>query len=144
MNARTRLFFLSALPVLILAATVSAAWARTKLVALPAREVIYLNLEHPAQSLVTEERVLNLQKGNNQVDFSWQGVSIDPATIQFQALDSPAAVKLINVSYPPDENALVWDIYSPEARQERVRIYYLLSGLNREISYRQRVAADEK
>ena len=77
-------------------------------------------------------------------NFSWQGVQIDPATIQFEILDAPGLVKLINVSYPPGENALVWNVYSPESRQERVRIYYLLSGLERTVSYRQNAAADEK
>ena len=128
----------------IIAISSPPAFARTKLVALPPRQALALNLDHPASSLITEERVLNLQKGNNQVDFSWQGVQIDPATIQFEVLDNPGAVKLINVSYPPAENALVWNIYSPETRQERVRIYYLLSGLERTVSYRQNVAADEK
>jgi len=127
-----------------LVAAPGAALARTKLVALPARDSIHLNLDHPTQSLVTEERVLNLQQGNNHVDFSWQGVQIDPATIQIQALDHPDAVKVINVSFPPGENALVWNIYSPEAAQERMRIHYLLSGLQRTVSYRQHVAVDEK
>jgi hypothetical protein len=120
------------------------AQARTKLVALPNRDVIRLNLDHPSESLVTEERVLDLQQGNNHVDFSWQGVQIDPSTIQLQALDHPGTVKLINIAYPPGENALVWNLYAPTAGQERVRIYYLLGGLERVVSYRQLASADEK
>lgn len=118
--------------------------ARTKLAALPARDAMHLDLQHPSASLVTEERILSLQKGNNHIDFSWQGVRIDAATIQFQVLDSPDLVRLISVAYPPGENALVWNVYSPEARQERVRIHYLLGGLDRTVSYRQMVGTDEK
>ena len=131
----------AAVVVLLIAAGAS---ARTKLAALPTRDTMHLDLQHPTESLVTEERVLSLQKGNNHVDFSWQGVQIDSATIQFEVLDQPDKVRLISVAYPPGENALVWNVYSPEARQERVRIHYLLRGLERTVSYRQVVAADEK
>lgn len=125
-----------------------AASARTKLVALPDRDSIILSLEHPSVNLVTEERVLTLQQGVNTVDFSWQGVSIDPQSIQIQMLDHPGegkdSTKVLNVAYPPNENALTWTLATPEPRSERVRILYLLSGFTQETEYQVTTAKDEK
>jgi hypothetical protein len=112
------------------------AHARVKLVALPERARVVVSLTHPDQTLVEEERLITLQKGVNKVDFSWRGVSIDSSSIQVRPLSHPNDVKVLNTSYPPNENALVWEISSPAAQEERVRISYLLSGLTREVTYR--------
>ncbi len=114
----------------------TAAHARVKLVALPERARVVVSLSHPDQTLVEEERLITLQKGVNKVDFSWRGVSIDSSSIQVRALSHPNDVKVLNTSYPPNENALVWEIASPAAQEERVRISYLLSGITREVTYR--------
>ncbi|HMJ89751.1 MAG TPA: hypothetical protein VK530_08035 [Candidatus Acidoferrum sp.] len=114
----------------------SAAHARVKLVALPERARVVVSLTHPDQTLVEEERLITLQKGVNKVDFSWRGVSIDSSSIQVRLLTHPNDVKVLNTSYPPNENALVWEIASPAAQEERVRISYLLSGITREVTYR--------
>lgn len=118
--------------------------ARTKLVALPERASLMFNLENPNAALAVEERVLALNRGANRIDFSWQGVSIDMSSIQIQMLDNPETTVILNVTYPPNENALVWEISSPESREERVRIYYLLYGVDRSTSYRLTAAEDEK
>jgi len=122
----------------------SAAHARVKLVALPDRARVVVSLAHPDATLVEEERLLTLQKGVNKVDFSWRDVQLDPGSIQIRMLNRPDKVLVLNTSYPPDENALVWEISSPAAQEERVRISYLLSGLNREVVYRAIAEADEK
>jgi hypothetical protein len=131
-----------------LAAGLLLAWgadgqARIKLVALPEREAIWVRLDNPAFTVVEEERILTLQKGQNQVDFSWKGVSIDPDSIRLRMLDHPQEVQLISVSYPPDEAALVWQVHSPQAYSERVRISYLLSNLDRLVTYEGLAAKDE-
>ncbi len=137
-----------ALAALLAAAAPRPAAARTKLVALPGRDRLALSLDHTQVNLVTEERALTLQAGQNLVDFSWQGVSIDPNSIQIQVLDHPGdeddSTKVLFVSYPPGENALTWSLFTPEARVERVRILYLLSGFARVDSYEVTVEADEK
>ena len=118
--------------------------ARVKLVALPERARMTVSLNHPTSTLVEEERILTLQKGINQVDFSWQGVNIDSSSIQIRILTHPDDVTLLHTSYPPQENALIWALSSPKAGEERVRISYLLQGLNREIVYKAVADPQEK
>jgi hypothetical protein len=122
----------------------SAVHARVKLVALPERARVVVSLNNPDATLVEEERIITLQKGVNKVDFSWRGVNIDGTSIQVRALSHPADVKVLNTSYPPNENALIWEISSPAAQEERVRISYLLSGLTREVMYRAVAEPNEK
>src|SRR5262249_13966698 len=104
--------------------------ARIKLVALPDREAAIVRLDHPTFTLVEEERTLTLQKGENQIDFSWKGVSIDGDSIRLLVLGHPQEVKLLSVSYPPGEAALVWQVYAPRPLEEKARISYLLSGID--------------
>ena len=113
----------------------SEAAASIKLVALPDRDTTLIRLDHPQFTLVQEERILTLHKGINKVDFSWKGVRIDPDSIRLKIMQHPEKTQLINVSYPPNEQALIWDIYSPKGQQERIRISYLLSDIDRVITY---------
>jgi hypothetical protein len=110
--------------------------ARIKLVALPERAATVIRLDNPQATLIEEERVLTLQKGLNKVDFSWKGVSIDSDSIRLQAIEHPKQVTLLSVSYPPNEAALVWDISSDSDYAETVRISYLLSNIDRLITYK--------
>ena len=121
---------------LILAFSAPFAQARTKLVALPEREATIIRLDNPNATLIEEERVLTLQKGLNKVDFSWKAVSIDPDSIRLAVLDHPEQVTLLNVSYPPGEPALVWEIASDSDYAETVRISYLLSNIDRLVTYK--------
>ena len=120
------------------------AHARVKLVALPERARVVVSLTNPDATLVEEERLITLQKGVNQIDFSWQAVNIDPTSIQVRMLKDPNKVVVLNTSYPPNETALIWEISSPEAQEERVRISYLLQGLGRDIVYKAVAEPDEK
>ena len=112
------------------------AHARIKLVALPEREAVLVRLDNPTATLVEEERTLTLQQGLNKVDFSWKGVRIDPDSIRLAILGHPKGVVLLSVSYPPNEDALVWQISSKDAYNERVRISYLLSNIDRLVTYK--------
>ncbi len=129
---------------LLLVLTSLTAHARIKLVSLPEREDVVIRLENRQATLVEEERVLTLQKGVNQVDFSWKGVGIDPDSIRLTILSHPDRVKLLNVSYPPSESALVWEIASEEAWEEKVRVSYLLKGIDSLIAYKAIADKDEK
>ena len=110
--------------------------ARIKLVALPERAATVIRLDNPNATLIEEERVLTLQKGLNKVDFSWKGVQIDEDSIRLQMLEHPANVTLLSVSYPPGEAALAWEISSGGDFAETVRISYLLSNIDRLITYK--------
>jgi hypothetical protein len=122
--------------IMMLLVCVGLAQARIKLVALPERAATVIRLDNPMATLIEEERVLTLQKGLNKVDFSWKGVSIDADSIRLRALDHPKQVTLLSVSYPPNEAALVWDISSDGDYAETVRISYLLSNIDRLITYK--------
>ncbi|MFC1858141.1 hypothetical protein ACFL9U_08925 [Thermodesulfobacteriota bacterium] len=120
----------------LLVVTAVPAGARIKLVSLPERGATLIRLDNPQATLVEEERILTLQKGINRVDFSWKGVSIDADSIRLAMLSHPGQVFLLNVSYPPNEAALVWEISSEGAWEEKVRVSYLLAGIDRLIAYK--------
>ena len=141
MTMKTRIVFVLAAALALAAQTIQ---ARVKLVALPERARVVVALSNPDATLVEEERLITLQKGVNKVDFSWRGVNIDASSIQVRALGNPEKVVVLNTSYPPNENALIWEISSPASQEERVRISYLLSGLNRDVVYKAVAEPDEK
>ena len=109
--------------------------ARIKMVALPDRGATIIRLDNPNATLIEEERVLTLQKGVNKVDFSWNGVQVDVDSIRLAVLGHPDKVVLLNVSYPPNEAALVWEISCAQAYEEPVRISYLLRNIDRLVTY---------
>ena len=125
---------LTAIVLLLVCSAISQ--ARIKLVTLPERAATVIRLDNPQWTLIEEERVLTLQEGLNKVDFSWKGVSIDADSIRLKALDHPDKVKLLSVSYPPNEAALVWDISSDSDYAETVRISYLLRNIDRLFTYK--------
>ncbi|MGB9677095.1 MAG: hypothetical protein ACPLZ9_00610 [Candidatus Ratteibacteria bacterium] len=108
----------------------SLSYARIKLVALPDREISYIRFDVPYTAFVEEERTLTLQKGINQVDFSWKSVNIEQDSITLKFITNPDKLKLISLSYPPEGNSLIWEIYSPEGGEEKIRISYLLSNID--------------
>jgi len=110
--------------------------ARIKLVALPDRGKTIIRLDNPQATLIEDERILTLQQGTNKVDFSWKGVSIDMDSIRLTVLTQRDLVTLLNVSYPPNEAALVWEIHSMKPIEVTVRISYLLSFIDRLITYK--------
>ena len=126
-----------ALVAAILAGTPSGAWARIKLITLPVRERVEIQLDNPQATLVEEERIVPLVKGVNQVDFSWANTQINPETIVFRVVapveKNDLDVKVLSVSYPPNEAALVWSVASSNSGSARVRISYLLGNLRRDV-----------
>src|SRR3954470_8251588 len=122
--------------------------ARVKLITLPVRERVEVQLDHPNATLVEEERIVPLVKGENQVDFSWANTQIDPNTIVFRVIrpegKTSLDVKVISVSYPPKEPSLVWTVGASDSGSARVRISYLLGNLNKSFSYRAVATHDEK
>lgn len=118
------------------------AYGRIKLITLPVRERVEIQLDHDNATLVEEERIVPLVKGENQVDFSWANTQIDPNTIVFRVIDRPD-VKVLSVSYPPNEASLVWAVGANESGSARVRISYLLGNLGKTFNYRAVATKDE-
>lgn len=114
--------------------------ARVKLITLPVRERVEIQLDNASATLVEEERIVPLVKGENQVDFSWANTQIDPNTIVFRVIapvgDKEMDVKVLSVSYPPNEAALIWSVGASESGSARVRISYLLGNLTKSFNYR--------
>jgi hypothetical protein len=125
-----------------------AAQARVKLITLPVRERVEIQLDNAAATLVEEERIVPLVKGENQVDFSWANTQIDPNTIVFRVVapvgEKMLDVKVLSVSYPPNEAALIWSVGSSDSGSARVRISYLLGNLSKSFNYRAIASKDEK
>jgi len=124
--------------------------ARVKLITLPVRERVEVQLDHAHATLVEEERIVPLVAGTNQVDFSWANTQIDPGTIVFRVVGyegriagKAPEVNVLSVSYPPNEQALVWDVHSTHSGPVRVRISYLLGGLSKSYNYRAIAEYDE-
>ncbi len=140
-KGRGRGWGLAALTSLLLVGSIS---ARTKLVTMPQREYTRIDLKNPAQTIVEEERTVNLQHGTNQVEFAFSGVSVDINSIQFRPIKTPGSVRVINVNYPPGESALFWEVYSDKAGPGVFRISYLIANLQRTTAYEAVVAKDEK
>ncbi|MEI6413464.1 MAG: hypothetical protein WCP34_04255 [Pseudomonadota bacterium] len=120
--------------------------ARTQLVSLPVREKVEIQLTHPRTTLVEEERTLPLLKGSNAVNFAWANTRIDPASVIFRVVPGAvpdSGVEVLSVSYPPNENALVWRLSAPEAGPVKIRIAYRLEGLEKRFHYRALANHDE-
>jgi hypothetical protein len=132
---------------IVLAASPGLAWGRIKLITLPVRERVEIQLDNPGATLVEEERIVPLVKGDNQVDFSWANTQIDPDTIVFRVVGAPADrpfdVKVISVSYPPNEAALIWSVAAGGSGPARVRISYVLGNLTKSFAYRAVAERDE-
>ena len=138
------------------------AFGRIKLTTLPVRERVEIQLDNPSATLVEEERIVTLLQGTNHIDFSWSNTRINKGTIQFRVVDMPLRpkregdhplvvspdgkvemIQVINVAYPPGENALVWEVYAEKPFAARVRISYLISNLRRSFNYRAVAEHDE-
>ncbi|MHC4958562.1 MAG: hypothetical protein ACYTGN_09305 [Planctomycetota bacterium] len=128
-----------------------AAQARIKMTTLPQRERVEIQLDNGRYTLVEEERIVPLlrstaKRGNNFVDFAWQNTQIDKASIQFRPIAireggrfrkiADGEIAVINVAYPPNENALVWEVHANQACALKARVSYLISNLSRSFAYR--------
>ncbi len=133
---------------IVCALSAGPAEGRIKLITLPVRERVEIQLDHPDVTLVEEERIVPLVAGANEVDFSWANTAIDPSTIVFRVVPGEDGrnvdPKVVSVSYPPNEAALVWTVGARESGSARVRISYVLGGLSKSFNYRAVASHDEK
>lgn len=134
-------FVFSVLGLLCFASPVGAG---IRLITLPPRERVEIQLDHPGVTLVEEERLVPLVPGVNEVVFAWANANIDKNSIQFRCLTDPERIKVLSVSYPPGETALTWQVSSPEAVSALVRISYIIGGLDKSFAYRAVASRDER
>ncbi len=118
--------------------------AGVKLITLPPRERVEIQLDHPGVTLVEEERIVPLAEGVNDVVFAWANTNVDRDSIQFRCLTDPENIKVLSVSYPPGENALTWQVASPRAGSAKVRISYIIGRLDKSFAYRAVASRDER
>lgn len=119
-------------------------WARIKLITLPVREHIEIQLENEHTSIIEEERIVPLKKGLNSIDFAWHNTSIKPETIVFRVLpEKDLQANVLSVSFPPNESALTWQVSASATGSARVRISYAINRLDKQYHYLAQVSADE-
>ncbi|MDH3627904.1 MAG: DUF4139 domain-containing protein [Acidobacteriota bacterium] len=117
--------------------------AGIKLITLPPRDRVEIQLDHGQVTLVEEERRVPLTAGLNEVVFAWANTSIDRSSIQLRPLEAPGDVEVISVSYPPGQSELVWQVAARSAGPARVRISYLIGRLDKTFAYRAEASEDE-
>jgi len=122
--------------IFIVLGSITTIHAKTSLVSLPQRQHVAVRFGDTSTTLVQEKRILFLKKGMNQIDFSWKNVMIDPESITLTTLSDPDKITILSVSYPPDENTLVWNINSITDLEEEVMISYLLANIDSIITYK--------
>lgn len=120
-------------------------YARIKLITLPVREHVEIQLENKETTIIEEERIVPLRQGNNDIDFSWHNSSIRPDTIIFRVLDNNNGLttNILSVSYPPNESALTWKVSANKNGSARVRISYAIENMDKKYHYIARVDQDE-
>ena len=117
--------------------------AGVKLITLPGRDRVEIQLDNPGVTLVEEERTVPLVAGLNDVVFAWANTAIDAASIQLRCLSDPGNIQVISSAFPPNEAALTWQVYAPTSGPARVRISYLIGHLNKSFTYRAVASHDE-
>jgi hypothetical protein len=119
----------------------SSAMARIKLVTLPERAQVVMVLGDSV--LVEEERLVSLNQGGNTIDFAWQNVAVDKDSLHIVTQDDDI-FKVISTRYPPNENAVTWEVAAKESSSQAIKIRYLLSGIQAYSHYRLTLSSDEK
>ena len=113
-------------------------YARIKLITLPVREQVEIQLQNKDVTIIEEERIVPLQKGINEIDFAWKNTSIQADTIIFRILKDPQSslqTNVLSVNYPDNEDALTWRVSANENGNARVRISYAIDSLDRSYHY---------
>ena len=123
--------------------------ARIKLITLPVRERVEIQLDNPQRHAGRGGADRPAGQGGQPGRFllgqhrrSTQGhrLPVSGPVGRARKLD----VKVLSVSYPPNEAALVWQVASSDSGSARVRISYLLGNLTKSFNYRAVASNDEK
>lgn len=119
---------LLALPLILALPTLG--WSKIDLVTLPNRDKTDLTIYNEIDlTLVRETRFLSFRKGENEIQFSWSGVMVDPTSLELDLGIRPG-IEVLDAVYPAgSENTIVWTVVSEEPGMVPVEIRYFVSGL---------------
>lgn len=111
--------------------------AKIDIVTLPTKKDTKLIIYNSADlTLVREKRYLNLQKGINNLEFSWENTQIDPTSIDIQILDKKEKVTVKELKYPSGKkNSATWKVISEINGATPIEISYFISGISWSASY---------
>ena len=129
---------------LLISAASQYSLAKTDITALSPKNSTQVTIYNSADlTLVRQARILNLNKGENTLQFSWANTLIDPTSLDLAPHNPKILVN--DLIYPPRlRNLALWHIQSPDADQYPVEISYLTSGLSWQAIYLAHLASDEK
>jgi hypothetical protein len=120
--------------------------AKIDLTSLPMRDDVQLTIYNSADlTLVRESRALTLDKGRNNLQFSWVDTLIDPTSLEMFPKAHADKIEIAELSYPPRvRNVGLWGIKSGVRGQVPVEISYLTSGLSWRAFYMGTLTEDEQ
>ncbi len=116
--------------------------AGLNLAALPERTAATLDLKGPA-AVLTEERLLSLKAGINQISFSWQELPVMEDSIRLDIPDEMDTVGILSVSRPPGDSTLSWKVHCATPARIKARISYVLKQIDGLFAHRLLSAEDE-
>jgi len=121
-------------------------FAKVDLVTLPSREKVQLTIYNSADlTLVRDERILTLKKGENSLQFSWANTLIDPTSLDLIPKQDVASINISQLIFPPRVSELgLWKIESKFSKKIPFEISYFTSGISWEAFYIGTLSNDEK
>jgi len=121
-------------------------FAKIDLVTLPSREKVQLTIYNSADlTLVRDERILTLKKGENSLQFSWANTLIDPTSLELIPKQDITSINISQLIFPPRVNELgIWKIDSKISKKIPFEISYFTSGISWEAFYIGTLSSDEK
>ncbi|MCA1793731.1 MAG: hypothetical protein LC660_07640, partial [Desulfobacteraceae bacterium] len=130
--------------VLILAYAVPAR-AGIDLMVLSLSQKIQTTIYNPADlTLVTDSRILPLDKGMNQIRFSWANTRIDPTSLTLAVTDASLPVTIEQMRFPPDTKDLaIWQVYAQTPCRAEIEISYFTAGISWESYYTAILSSDK-
>ena len=127
----------------LILSTSLAGQAATRLTALPEKGDVRIDMTSSIP-LFEEDRILTLQKGDNDVTFAWNGVIVDPSSIRITLLSPKSKVTLVNSRTQIGSKSITWKLNSTAALEQKIRISYLLGKIDYVTEYRAETDEQEK
>ena len=112
-------------------------FAQVQMVTRPERESVELTIYSSRDlTLVREQRLVTLKKGQNILQFSWADTLIDPTSIQLRVINPKMDVPIISTIFPPNlPNTIQWQVDAPVPDEQLLEVSYFTSGLTWNANY---------